>query len=74
MSSYIEYSDFFISFFKALKMLSANASGPISKFLVTVSLYDICESLAPLKGRALLCCKNPVYSSLLKNLLITLLL
>lgn len=41
MSSYIEYSDFFISFFKALKMLSVNVSGPISKFLVTVSLYDI---------------------------------
>lgn len=71
MSAYIEYSDFFISFFKALKMQSANASGPISKFLVTVSLYDICESLAPMKGRSLLCCKNPVYSSLIKNLLVT---
>lgn len=70
MSSYIEYSDLFL-FFKALNMQSTNASGPIAKFLVTVSLYDICESLAPMKGRSFLCCKNPVYSSHIKNLLIT---
>lgn len=42
MNSYIEYSHLFL-FFKAINMQSTNASGPIAKFLVTVSLYDICS-------------------------------